>query len=42
MDEVSKCLPSEYARTSRVDAGDMDTIDDIMNKLRENAPPGST
>lgn len=34
MDELVKHLPAGYAPASRVDAGDMDAVDAIMDKLK--------
>ncbi|KAL9112714.1 MAG: hypothetical protein Q9227_003017 [Pyrenula ochraceoflavens] len=33
--EATKCLPEEYGGGSQLEAGDMDAIDEIMRKLRE-------
>jgi hypothetical protein len=34
MDEVVKHLPHGYTGADRVDAGDMEAVDTIMDKLR--------
>jgi hsp70-interacting protein len=34
LDEVVSHLPSEYKTAEHVDAGDMETIDKILEKLR--------
>lgn len=40
MDEAVKHLPEEFVASEgkRVDSGDMDVIDEIMNKLRSHKP----
>lgn len=40
MNEFVKHLPEGYA-SGKVDAGDMDTIDSIMDKLRAHSGPSS-
>ncbi|KAL4877686.1 putative Hsp70 nucleotide exchange factor [Aspergillus karnatakaensis] len=40
MDELTKYLPEGYA-SGKVDAGDMEAIDAIMDKLREHPVPSS-
>lgn len=39
LDEAVKHLPEEFVPSSgKVDAGDMDAIDEIMTKLRNHTP----
>lgn len=39
LDEAVKHLPKEFVPSSgKVDAGDMDVIDEIMSKLRSHTP----
>ncbi|MCJ1363271.1 hsp70 nucleotide exchange factor fes1 [Acarospora aff. strigata] len=40
-DEALKTLPEEYVRDERVEAGDMQALDNIINNLREQAQPQS-
>ncbi|KAB8070836.1 Hsp70 nucleotide exchange factor fes1 [Aspergillus leporis] len=41
MDELVKNLPEGYPRGEKVDAGDMDAVDAIMEKLRAHTVPSS-
>ncbi|KAL2863019.1 Hsp70 nucleotide exchange factor FES1 [Aspergillus lucknowensis] len=41
MDELSKFLPDGYTNGEKVDAGDMEAIDAIMDKLRAHPAPSS-
>lgn len=41
MNEVVKHLPDEYPR-DKIDAGDMDAVDSLMNKLKAHPVESST
>ncbi|PIG87181.1 Hsp70 nucleotide exchange factor fes1 [Aspergillus arachidicola] len=41
MDELVKHLPEGYSQGEKVDAGDMDAVDAIMNRLRAHPVPSS-
>ncbi|PSK38037.1 Hsp70 nucleotide exchange factor fes1 [Elsinoe australis] len=41
LDEALKRLPSQFKTSDQIDAGDMDAIDEIMQKLRDNAANAS-
>ncbi|KAL2785675.1 nucleotide exchange factor Fes1-domain-containing protein [Aspergillus keveii] len=41
MDELTKHLPEGYAKSGKVDAGDMEAVSAIMDKLRSHPVPSS-
>lgn len=42
MDEIVRYLPDGYPRDKKIDAGDMDAVDSLIEKLRTHEPAAAS